>query len=274
MRAILVLFIFLCGIGVSAQSVTFVKKPRPAGLEVAQVDSLRMTMNISAQGQEDFAMTVVNRELRRFTTHTLTSEDASPRRLKVEVQEAVESSTAPGQGRKVSPINGQTYVVEITGDAVSALRASGDSLASAERAALLRLINVKSDHSMQNVLNGRTMNVGDSIVLDGETLAGFAGLMGNSDLTVSAATVTLRDVTTVDGMRCAVLHMRIQLGGARSQVDMDMMLEGDAVVTEDGMWPLSFVFGGDVDGVTTQMGMELLIDGTMQAARTARYSRP
>jgi hypothetical protein len=274
MRAILVLFMLMCGIGVNAQSVTFQKKPRPAGLEVAQVDSLRMTMNISAQGQEDFAMTVVNRDVRRFTVQMVTAGDASPRRLMVDVQEAVESSTAPGQGRKVSPINGQKYVVEITGDAVSALRESGDSLAPAERTALLRLINVKSDHSMQDVLNGRTMNVGDSIVLDGEALAGFAGLMGNSDLTVSAASVMLRDVTTVDGMRCAVLHMRIRLGGARAQVDMDMTLEGDAVVTEDGMWPLSFVFGGDVDGVTTQMGMELLIDGTMQAARTARYSRP
>ncbi len=257
-----------------AQEITFTKNPPPTGLVIEQLDTLEMDLAYSFEGSDEVLMKTKNR-LRNHSTMTVLETDSdSILRYRLQVHEAWESGKKPESGKINKSTDGKTYIIERRGDSTAVLREDGSDAGAVERAEILRETGQKVWATMTKFLDGRTLRIGESPMVEKDLMESFKHFIGNTPLTLIAASMKLIDIRTVQNLRCGVFEMNLKLGGSQAAAEMETDINGEVTVSAESLWPLSIVMTGDVRGVTLMQDTSMSISGDMTAATISTLAQP
>jgi hypothetical protein len=265
----------VCFMRTQAQEITFVSQPLPVATVVQFFDSLAMHVNVTAEESDDVLMSQENFDVRRYSIEVLEAEHLNKQSIRLDVSEAWSSGQTPGGGRINSEIHQKGYMLSRRADTVLMFRDDGSDVSPEERSAIERLGGNSDGSSLSKVLEGRSMRIGETFALGSDLLADFRGIVGNEAMELKDASLTLAGLRDVQGLRCAVFEMKLELVSDQQHLDMEASLGGEIVVAIDYIWPLSISMHGDIRGVATPQGMTLWLSGTVNAAKnaTVHFSR-
>jgi len=115
---------------------------------------------------------------------------------------------------------------------------------------------------LDDVLDGKTLRVGESMTLSGEEMAGILG-EPDDEVEFQDLVLTLRAVEERGGVRCAVMDFTVQGRMADGALKGQMDLQGEFVASVDGMDLHRMEMWGDIamGGIQAAEGMEISIMG-------------
>jgi hypothetical protein len=274
MKRLMTLFALLMPMLAGAQQVTFTMQAPPEALTRAIVDSMELVFLISVdmEGAEQ-SFDVTQAEKKAYIETILGVEGNSVTKRRLAFTEATERSTQPMQAAttKILPINGKTYILEFIGDSLAITHDDGGEVSKEEYDKLAGSFRKSSDGQFSNVLNGRTMSVGEEIELTDEMLKEFASEMSRGSMKPKSAKLKLVSLGESQGMKTALFDIEVTLAGSQGMIELEGLMKGTAEVGVDNLWPLAVIMTGTVTGAGSHSGVPLTADGDMRMARTARY---
>jgi hypothetical protein len=261
-------------LALNAQSVTFSAHPMAAGVSVERTDSLGMSLDVSMDGSDEVLMTQSNIEFRHYTLTILEADEQRMNKARLDVHKAWEKGMALGGAQFDLAIQGKSYLLAFSDTGLFVEYADGTPAPDAERDIVRNLAGNREEGALRPILEGRTMNIGDTLALKDELLESFLAVFGSRNMKMREATLKLTDVRMVQNMRCAVFDIRIKLTGDQSQVEMELDLIAEGVISEESLWPVSLSMDGTIKGSTSQQGMLLFISGAVKGIKDGMYKRP
>jgi hypothetical protein len=270
--AVILSVVLLASAAVFAQPCTFKSSPMKAGekIDETSVLELNMVMHVDAQGKNvDVNIDNNDKYSRSMTVMEMFGNDIS--RFKIAYSEWSSSSKNPeGETINPGPELNRSYIVYRT-DSVMSIDAEDEKPVSQEVRDVLMKELTKSDFSerMNKILDGRTMNIGDSLMIDKELAFTFLGKKGNE---VKSFVIKLTAVKNVAGVSCGVFNSDISLASESGQLQMEFGLRGEFVVGINNCRPYEMVLEGPVSAAGQPQGITIVGEGTMKGTKTMRYN--
>jgi hypothetical protein len=257
-----------------AQQVTFTMKAPDAGVSRSVVDSMDLValISVNAEGMDQtFEMSQGERS--EYSEAVLATDGDVVRRKRIAVTEAVERTSQPMQPASVknAPTVGKSYIMEFLADSIAVTTEDGATVPDDERKYIVKKFSRDRESQFGEVLNGRTMTVGEVLELKDELLKAFGKNMSQGSMDVRSAKLTLNGIGKTQGMKTALLGVDVVMGGAQGPMEMEITLTGTAEIGVDNLWPLSLVMSGTLTGAGNHGGADLSADGDMKVARIATY---
>ncbi|MBN1447581.1 MAG: hypothetical protein JXA28_06590 [Bacteroidetes bacterium] len=289
--------LILCvSVPVSSQTVTFQNKSLPVGITVSSVDSMTMdgSLTVMAEGQEQsFPMKMKQRKRAVRTILAYDGDELS--RYRIRYEDAYEEERQPMRKPKIStpPVTDIIYVYERLGDEAAAQpspedldaatvvvhsgwsirREDGKPLSKEESEYLTDKVKEKEmDASIRQVLDGRTVTVGEDIVIDNRMLEEIGEGFAQGKLTPTEVTLRLRDVKSQDGTQLADFDFSLTMKADADPFEMEAVLKGSVTMGVENLWMHSLELGGPLTGAGMHQGATVGIDGEMQRAGSAEYN--
>lgn len=270
--ALLLLVVF--PFALHAQSVTFTAHPVAKGVSVERIDSLGMALDVTMDGSDEVLMTQTNTEFRHYTLTVLEADERRLNKARLDVHKAWEIGMALGGAQFDLAIQGKSYLLTFSDTGLFVEYADGTPTPDAEGNLVRNLAGNREEGALRPILEGRTMEIGDTLALKDELLQSFLAVFGNKNMRMREATLKLTDIRMVQNMRCAVFEMHIILAGDQSAVEMEVDMTAEGVISEESLWPVSLVMDGVTRGSASQQGMLLFINGTVKGKKEGTYKRP
>ncbi len=255
-----------------AQKVSFASHPPGPGTEITLTSSLRsdMTLTIAMEGAEK-EMPMSNR-LRETKRIRILAADDAVWSSAVVVYDRYEETDSRAGGAKPGPVVGRAYRID-RGDSVR-VRAEDSTLAisESERAFLAAEYRKRDmETKFSRLFRGRTMSVGDSLLLEKELAAPiFSDMKGAND--VRAFTLRFREIRRAQETDCAVFGLSILLAGGSGPLDMRLTLDGTLLVGIADGRVYGLDLSGPVEAHSTNAELPMSGRGTFTASRSARYA--
>jgi hypothetical protein len=274
-RLILTLAVLLCLPALSsAQQVTFARKLPPVGLQRAMIDSMEVVslISVNAEGEnQSFDMT--QSERKSYTETVMAVNDERITKKKIHVIDMRSSSANPMAPPTIkdSPALGKTYILEYLNDSLAVTTESGDAVTGEEYRAMRDAFSRDSEGQFSTILDGRTMSIGETLVLNDEMLAAFGAQMTGGGMKVQRASLTLNGLRESQGMQTAMFDMDVVFSGAQGPMEMEITMKGTAEAGVENLWPLSLVMSGTLAGAGAHGGADLSADGKMTVAKIVTY---
>lgn len=257
-----------------AQQVTFKMKAPDAGVSRSVVDSMDLValISVNAEGM-DQAFEMSQGERTAYSEAILATDGAAVTKKRITVTEAAERTAQPMQPVSVknAPTIGKTYIMEFLADSIGVTTEDGATVPDDERKYIVKKFSRDTEGQFSEVLNGRTMAVGEVLELKDELLKSFGKNMSQGSMEVRSAKLTLNGIGNAQGMKTALLGVDVVMGGAQGPMEMEITLKGAAEIGVDNLWPLSLVMTGTLTGAGNHGGADLSADGDMKLARIATY---
>ncbi len=167
---------------------------------------------------------------------------------------------------EASPLSGKAYKLRWkAGKDLAVEYAAGGEPPAEERALVVSdwedmISEEPSDFAA--ALVDQTLEVGGVLPADGDVLARLLSL-DDDDLSVTAATVTLKEVRMHGGERCGVFAMNLTIAGNDSEMSMTMAAQGEAILAVSSLRSHSVTLSGPVTLAATaeQDGMTMNMTG-------------
>lgn len=277
----LVFALILLTASAAAQDVTFTAADYPEGLtrsakEHMQVDLL---MTVGGQGQTE-TMTMAKESRKQYAMTVLESTDGVTQKAAVEFTEAYDSETSPMRKPKETKldVDGKVFILERSagGDDGEATwdvsLESGDAVTEEERTYIREEIAGKRERGLRRLLEGQTMSVGDTVVLDESALEIMGSAAVPGDLEIKNANIVMTGIGEKDLGETAMFDITIVIVAKAGMMDMTMSLAGTAEVYTASLWPLSMKLKGDMKGEGGHAGMTIIGDGLFDAGFAASYT--
>lgn len=274
-RLVLTLAVLLCLPALaSAQQVTFSRKLPPVGLQRTAVDSMEVVYLISVNAEGENQSFDMKQSERKSSTETvLAVNDERITKKKIHVLEMRSSSANPMAPPTVkdSPALGKTYVIEYLEDSLAVTTESGDAVTGDEYRAMRDAFSRDSEGQFNTILDGRTMSIGETLVLNDEMLAAFGAQMTGGGMKVQRASLTLNGLRESQGMQTAMFDLDVVFSGSQGPMEMEITMKGTAEAGVENLWPLSLVMSGTLVGAGAHGGADLSADGKMTVAKIVTY---
>jgi hypothetical protein len=294
-RFLLLPFLFLVALTACSSTVTFHTKPLPVGMTVLSVDSMTMdgSLIVLAEGQEQsFPMKILQRKRSTRTILAMDGDELS--RYRIRYEDAYEEERQPMRKPKIStpPVTEVDYIYERLGDEAGAQpspedvdaatvvvhsgwsirREDGKPLSKEESEYLTDKVKEKGmNHSIRRVLDGRTVTVGDDIIVDSEMLEAIGEGFVQGHMAPNAVTLTLRDIKSQNGTQLADLDFSLAMKGSAGPLEMETTMEGTISLGVDDLWMYTLEMDGPLTGTGMHQGATMGVEGEMRGAGSAEY---
>jgi len=285
-RIALVLFaLVLFTAPLTAQTVTFTSQPYPEGLQSTLADNLKLDILITVAGSGE-SMTMSKESRKKLRKTVLETSGDRVQKVALEISEAYEAESSPMRRPKTKnyDMEDKVFILErISTEASSpegsdsaddnpewtVSRENGDAVTAEEREYILGEIVKKNDQGFRRLLDGRSMSVGDTLVLNEDVLSLLGGAAMPNGMSLKRAILILTGLGEEDGEATGLFDMQLEMLGESPLMNMTMLLEGKVVAFVETLWPLSLTLGGDIIGEGGHAGMDIAGEGMFEGVMKA-----
>ena len=284
--------LLLASVAAMAQTVTFHLKPYPAGIVIRTVDSLKVdgALTVIAQDQEQ-SFDMMTLEKRTFTRTVLKMDENEPVKYRIAYDMAYEKEAQPMRGKKEStpPVTDSPYLFERQGgqaviDSAAiesrtavilkdwmVTREDGKSISEEEEDFLGGEIRGQMESSLRKVLEGRTMEVSEELVLDEGMLTKLEIDIVRGDMQAQDVRLRLKALESESGFQTAVFDFEAKIAGSANVLEMEVEMKGVLRIGVDNLWPTLLELHGTVTGAGMHQGATMGIDGDLHGFKQAEY---
>lgn len=278
----------------AAQTVTFTAVPMPVGATAHMADTLRIdgTITVSAQGQEQ-SFDNSRHEARVYSKTVLALDGNAITKYRVAYEDAYKSEAAPMRKPKETraPVTASPYVFERLAEGADSdldsatlksrrllvlhdwmvMREDGKPISEEEEAVLDSDKGAKMENGIKRFLDGRTMEVGETLTFDDEMLKSMADGVMPGNLEAREMSLHLKAVETVDASQVALFDFHGTLGGTTAGMEVESTMEGEVRIGVDNLWPTSLDLKGTLVGAGMHQGATMGMDGDIRMIKRASY---
>jgi hypothetical protein len=257
-------------------------------LQSTLADNLKVDILVTVGGSGE-SMTMSKESRKKLRKTVLETSGDRVQKVALEIAEAYESEASPMRKPKTKTydMKDKVFILERTpaGGASpegsdtaddkpewTVNRENGDAVTAEEREYILGEIVKKNDQGFRRLLDGRSMSVGDTLVLDEDVLGLLGGAAMPKDLSLKRAILILTGLGEEEGEQTGLFDMQLEMVAESPLMNMTMLLEGKAVAFVQTLWPLSLTLGGDIIGEGGHAGMEVTGEGMIEGVMVAEYS--
>ncbi len=257
----LIALLLVPGSALAGEKVKFTYSPLSGGQTVTEEETLNIAFGIdifvgeanlgrmdAANAETETLTAVLGKWNAKKKIATLTYGKNGAKETQTTPDGKVETQEEP------SPLSGKAYKItwKAGKDLVLAYAAGGEPPAE-ERDLVLSdwedMISTEpSDFAA--ALVDQTLEVGGVLPSDGDVLAKLLSL-DDDDLSVTAATVTLKEVRMHGGEKCGVFAMDLTIAGNDAEMSMTMAAQGEAILAVSSLRPHSVTLSGPVSLAAT-----------------------
>jgi len=256
-----------------AEEVTFTWSPVRAGADITESKSMSMKFNIDmlVEGQ---SMGVMEAGTTEDGTLRSVTGPWTPRKKEANLTYGANTSSerqigpdgAKNESAETALTSGKSYrVVAKKGKAPAVLYADGGEVPDAEKALVMEDwsdLAGEAPGDFEKALIGKTLRVGDALDSSNEAVGAMLSL-GDDELSVTEASITLTEVREEAGKTCAVFSLAVTLVGEDGPMMMTMNVKGETIVEVDGLRPHSVNLAGPLtmEATMAKDGMEMRMAG-------------
>jgi len=247
-------------------------------------------LSVLAQDKEQ-SFDILHMEKKHLTRTVLESDGARQTKYRIAYDVAYEKDMQPMRRPKESapPVTDSPYTFEQFDENAPAdsavlksrraiivkdylvTRDDGNPISEEEEAFLGSEHRAKLESSLRNALNGRTMEVGEELLFDEESLAMMETGMIEGDMNARDARMRLKALESVDGSQTAVLDFDAMITGGENVMEMEVRMQGVLHIGVDNLWPVSLEMTGTVTGAGMHQGATMGIDAEIHGMKKLVY---
>lgn len=260
-----------------SETVMFRYSPPEAGTVILESNNLSMNQNITIKvnGEVVQSMSIENLKLDIVRKTILEVRDGAPAKVKVHyITSNEEQNSSPGEKQKVvQPIEGKTYVIEMTDEGITVVDENGQTPNENETALVRREFNyIGKIDPMSKFLDGKQFSVGQTVDIPGEVAR---SIFDDPKDEIKTFSLSLRELTEINGENCGRFDVVLELRGAPEQgMKLSMDLKGEALLGVATTWPLMMDLKGEVrmEAEEPEQDMEIFGSGPVAVTMKMDYS--
>ncbi len=270
-RVSLALLLLLPAVATAGVTFTLVPPEKGDVRTITEYTNLELAISVmrGSSVAQELTQTRDSDELRK--EEILEVADGKVTRLSITYTQQRETMTMDGSGSSnPSPVEGKTYLADLTGEEPVITNKSGDEVTDGELRLVLQDANEANDAALREYLAATTFEEGKSQNIPEDVLE---ETFSDEQLKAKRCSITLESVEEKKGMEVAQFVLSLQVVGAAEGVEIKSKWEGTLSVEVATTRLQRIVFKGPIAFSRRDNGMDIKAEGNLTARVSAKYSK-